>query len=362
MLSLLLAGPLRAQDQPTLAPTLERIDQETQAIYSAVAPGLVRVSLPSANWMQALSSRDALAEKWKLNPKVRDALENQAGRVTPRQVQAFITSTTQPATQPQNWHMAMVQRPDGTIEFVAPSDAPIDNVIGAIAAPRSLGVIYDDRGHIVLPVYIARESINENELLTVFGVSGGASRARFVGSDRQTNLTILKLEQSIGRIAHFEGHRPADGALVMLLAQNGDNADLAVWTRRQQHDALIVDLRGNVAGFARLGQCLDAELAKPVINRLIEDGRVSRATLGVLVTEAEAPDGRRAMHVDQVRPDSSAQNAGIRQGDYILSIAGNPVDDLPNFAAAISCSEGTTPMEVLRGEKTIQLKVQLRQK
>ena len=346
------------------APTLERINNETQALYEFVRPGLVRVELPVPKWMTELGNKDNLLSKWDLDPKIRDTI----GAVGP--VNTVISPTTQPnanpttapTTQTERWQMTMVQRPDGTVEFVAPNAAPYDRVIGAIVAPRSLGIIYDDAGHIVIPVFIAKESMDEQHPLVVVALAGGATKARFVGSDQQTNLTVLQLEKPLGRKAQFAGQRPADGALILMLSQGGEGGRLGVWTRGQQERVMVVDVRGNVSGFAQMGQFLDAELARPVIDQLIKYGKVHRALLGVLVTEAEAPDGRPAMHVDQVRAGSAAHDAGIREGDFILSLAGNPVDDLPNFAAAISAGKGVTDIQILRGEQTLQVQVDLRAK
>lgn len=344
------------------APTLERINNETQALYEAVRPGLVRVTLPVPKWMTQLGGQDNPLNKWGLDEQLKDALGEAIGGVN-----TVITPTTQPTTAPSTqpadrWQMSVVQRPDGSYEFVAPNAAPYDAVVGAIVAPRTLGLIYDDDGHIVIPVFVDKESIDPQHPLMVVSLAGGATTAQFVGSDRQTNLTVLKLDKPLGRKARFDGQRPTEGSLLLMLSQSADGGRLGVWTRAQQERAMVVDVRGQIAGFARLGQFLDATLARPVIDQLINYGSVRRALLGVLVTEAEAPDGRRAMHVDQVRAGSSAHQAGVRVGDFILSVAGNPVDDLPNFAAAISAGKGPTEIQVLRGDKQFNVMVDLQQK
>jgi S1-C subfamily serine protease len=366
----------RQQARPTPseqpAPMLERINAETQALYEHVRPGLVRVQLPLPKWMEQLGQQDNPVNRWPLDPQVKETLESPQARIGSGQMQAIITASpstqpqdgasTQPADGEQRWQRTVVQRPDGTIELVAPSAAPDDGVIAALIAPRSLGIIYDEQGHIVVPRYVERETCDDQHPLTVFGLAGGAATARFVGSDRQTNLTVLKLEKPLGKPAPFVGCRPTDGSLVMLLAQGGDAGRLIVWTRAQQEQGVIVGVDGNISGFARYGQFLDARICKPVVDQLIAKGQVSRASLGVLVTEGEAPDGRMAMHVDRVKPDSAAQAAGIREGDYILSVAGSAVDDLPSFAAAISAQNGLTKIQILRGSELIELQVELRPK
>lgn len=354
-------GEPRVSPSEHPAPTLERINQDTEALYESVRPGLVRVILPVPQWMTELGKKDNPLNKWDIDPKVRDTLGDGQGVTTV--ITPTTNPTTAPSTQPaERWQLTMVQRPDGTIEYVAPNAAPYDAVIGAIVAPRTLGIIYDDDGHIVIPVFVEKESIDPQHSLAVVALAGGAAKAQFVGSDRQTNLTVLKVEKKLGRKARFSGQRPNDGSLVLMLAQGGEGGRLGVWTRSQQERAMVVDVYGQVSGFARMGQFLDATLARPVIDQLIKYGSVHRAVLGVLVTEGEAPDGRRAMHVDQVKPGTAAHDAGIRVDDFILSVAGNPVDDLPNFAAAISAGNGLTDIQILRGEQALQIQVDLRPK
>jgi S1-C subfamily serine protease len=186
--------------------------------------------------------------------------------------------------------------------------------------------------------------------------------AKFVGSDRQTNLTVLKLESSIGRPVHLTGSRPSDGSLVMVLSPAGDSGKLGVWTGGQQDRGIVVAMDGSVAGFARYGQFLSGAFAKPVVDQLIQFGRVKRATLGVLVEETETPDGGRGMRVDRVAPDSPAGQVGVRPGDFILSMGGAPVGDLPSFAAAIAARDGETELQILRGEKTFTVTVVLHPK
>jgi hypothetical protein len=347
------SAPTRMSSSEHPSPTLERINNETQALYDAVRPGLVRVTLPVPPWMTQLGGQ--------LDEKVRAALGADLG------VNTVITPSTQPTTMPSTqpadrWQMSVVQRPDGSIEFVAPNAAPYDSVIGAIVAPRTLGLIYDDEGHIVVPVFVDKELIDPQHPLMVVSLVSGAATAQFVGSDKQTNLTVLKLDKPLGRRARFNGQRPAEGSLSLMLAQSADGGHLGVWTRGQTERAMIVDMRGQIAGFARLGQFLDAELARPVIDQLIKYGSVHRAELGVLVTESEAPDGRRAMLVNQVKVGSAAHQAGIREGDFLLSVAGSPVDDLPNFAAAVSAGKGPTEILLLRDDKQFNVTVDLRQK
>jgi len=96
-----IAAPSIAQDRGTPsaqpAPTLERINQETQALFETVRPGLVSVQLPVPKWLSALGERDNPINKWQLDPEVREALEAQQSK---GQVNAVISPRRNPPRSP----------------------------------------------------------------------------------------------------------------------------------------------------------------------------------------------------------------------------------------------------------------------
>src|SRR4051794_13005897 len=98
IVSLMLCGPAIARPQAAMepsaqpAPTLERINNETQALYEFVRPGLVRVQLPVPKWMADLGGKDNPLNKWDMDPKIRDTLGD-AGAIN------TVISPTTPATQ-----------------------------------------------------------------------------------------------------------------------------------------------------------------------------------------------------------------------------------------------------------------------
>ncbi len=352
------------QPSRSISPLLQQLNSETQSLFETVRPGLVRVQLPTPKWLAQLGDIDSALDKYNLDPSLREKLRVERNRAfIGGQVQAYIAPSTQPGSP--DGPQLMFQRPDGGFEVIAPSAisaGAYDSVANALALPRTLGLVFDDGGHVVIPVYIDPNALDETRSLVVAGFRGeGATRATFVAADRQTNLTVLKLDHAIPSAspARFAGVRPADGSLVMMLAVGGENGKLAVWTRGQQERGVVITVDGNIAGFARQGNFLDAQVARPVIEQLIQNGKVRRATLGVLVTESESPDGRRAMHVQHIKPGSAADAAGLREGDYILTLAGAPVENLANFAAAISARDGDTQIMILRDGKSVELTAKL---
>jgi S1-C subfamily serine protease len=68
---------------------------------------------------------------------------------------------------------------------------------------------------------------------------------------------------------------------------------------------------------------------------------------------------RSAARVDAVLPDSAAAEAGMQTGDVIVAVGGEPVEDVPTFAAAIAAREGATELTVLRNGKQRGITVDL---
>jgi hypothetical protein len=370
----------RAQSDSTNgspAPTLERLSAETQALYDQVRPGIIRVHLPPTRWVQQQPQQNDPLDKWKekLDPQVRAKIaEAQARSATGGNVEVtaqIAPASTQPATQPNTLvaqiapRLQVSQRLDGGLELLAfsssdPGAAAYDAEMPGVGL-KVIGVLIDAKGHVLVPMYIEGGAIGSEPLRISTG-AGDVATATFVGSDRQTNLTVLKLTEPVGRPVRVSGGRPRDGSLVMVLSPGGDAGKLSVWTGGQQDRGIIVRMDGGVAGFARYGQFLCGLDAQPVVEQLVKHGRVRRATLGVLVEETETPDGRRAMRLEKVIPDTPAEKVGLQEGDFILSMGGAPVSDLPSFAAAIASRDGETELEVLRGTKTFKVTVMLKQK
>jgi hypothetical protein len=371
------ASVARAIEQPP-APTLQALSNETQALYEYVRPGVVRIQLPPTYWPSQAS--DNMLEKWKgkLDPEVIKQLQQEQARaaaggsvdvaaeVAPAATQPSTTQPTDPQgnvlVAPVPPRLSVLPRPDGGIEIgpFSASGTAYDAQIPSLSL-HVIGLLLDDKGHVLVPLYIEPGALGDEPLRVRTG-DGQKSTVTFVGSDRQTNLTVFKLQSAAGHPVRITRGRPADGSLVMVLSPAGDAGRLTIWTGGQQDRGIVVTMDGGVAGFARYGQFLIGAYAQPVVDQLIQHGRVRRATLGVLVEETETPDGRRAMQIEKVMPGSAADDAKLLEGDYILSMAGTPVGDLPSFAAAIAARDGETPLEILRGDQTFTATVMLKVK
>lgn len=132
-------------------------------------------------------------------------------------------------------------------------------------------------------------------------------------------------------------------------------------------NTLIVSSSGASAG---LGFAVPERLAKPVVEALIEHGRVVRGHLGVSITEPGLVDDDIAwelfemrtadevLNTYRIRKDDKgvvvarvleggpADEAGIEKGDVITALDGTPVEDMDALRETVAAAEPGTNMKV----------------
>jgi serine protease Do len=101
-----------------------------------------------------------------------------------------------------------------------------------------------------------------------------------------------------------------------------------------------------------------------VVFTLVTEGRVRRAYLGVVVESRQARgEFAGGAGVRNIAPNSPAERAGVRSGDVIIGMKGEPVhsnDDLLNLLDVSSIGQDTT-LRILRGNKELSLNVRPRE-
>ncbi len=141
----------------------------------------------------------------------------------------------------------------------------------------------------------------------------------------------------------------------------------------------LVNLKGELVGIntailsrsggnAGIGFAIPVSLARPVLESIIKNGEVRRGFLGAQLEEIN-PDVvqkyglsvNRGALINGVLEGQPAANAGIQPGDVVTKLDGRKIDDrtqLRNYIASRSPGD-TVAMEIVRGDKTIQLQVKL---
>ncbi len=122
----------------------------------------------------------------------------------------------------------------------------------------------------------------------------------------------------------------------------------------------LVDMAGKVVGINSaivtgsssrgndgIGFAIPIDLATDVADKLIKDGKVQRARIGIALGELSPvlakqlgldPQTKGVM-VNEVLPGSPADKAGLKSGDVITEFNGRPVLSMPTFRLNVAASE-----------------------
>src|SRR4051812_23828644 len=384
--------------------TLQQLSLETQSLYRDVQSGLVRVQLPTPKWIREEAAKDDPLRKWGkvLDPQVKEKIAQQqndiaaTGQMRKRIEPVIVAPSTQPAAIVKNadvgagWNVKSDNKGEIVLEpgkaggsalvlhAGADGNAPAGNGnlggplhLRALAAgsfaPNNIGLLISDEGHVLVPLFVERETIGNNPVQCM--VADQQTTATFIGSDEKTNLTLLKMDHVVGKPIRIGMGRPMEGSLVMLLNPNNGSGRVQLWTGGERDFGVIVSMDGSVAGFARYGQFLNTAAAKPVIDQLLAIGKVQRAVLGVRLSELRSDHPLRqkyarlgerpALAVDEVTANSPAEKAGLHAGDLILEFQDRPIDDLTTWSAMLA-GGGEGRLLILRDGNPKPIKLDLR--
>ncbi|MGH8035800.1 MAG: S1C family serine protease, partial [Lysobacterales bacterium] len=119
---------------------------------------------------------------------------------------------------------------------------------------------------------------------------------------------------------------------------------------------------GAVQGAQGIGFAIPMEIARGVMEQIIEYGSVQRGWFGAELTDfppttlPEREQGHRGIYVYSVSKGGPAWIAGIREGDAIRSLDSIVYDDTQSFNLNISSAKPGTrvEMEVQRGSEIFQ--------
>ena len=230
-------------------------------------------------------------------------------------------------------------------------------------------------------------------------------KARVVGTDPRTDIAVLKIEGSNFPVLALADSSKVEAGDVVLAVGNpfgvGQTVTMGIVSAtgrgglgiEQVEDfiqtdapinpgnsggALVDDeghligintaIVGNSGGSQGIGFAVPINMARHDMDEILKHGKVERAYLGILpqdVTPAMAKafhtDASKGALVGDVTPNSPASRANLKNGDIILEINGQPVDDANQLRLKIGNLEpnANVNLKVLRDGKTQDVAVQL---
>ena len=264
------------------------------------------------------------------------------------------------------------------------------------------GIIVRSDGYVVTNYHVIQDVVG----IRVHLPGGKTYDAEIVGGDVITDIAILKIEPEYSlpviEWGDSDDTRVGDWVVAVgnaLALKGGPTVTLGiisaqgrtVKTEREplygmiQTDAAIndgnsggplVNMDGQVIGISTailrqaqgIGFAISSETARPIIDSLIEHGRVVRPLFGMTgedVTSAIA--NRLSLSVDegviltQVSRNGPAFEAGLEVGDVIVSMDGIPTDDMGGFLTLLWSYDigDTVQVDYIREDKRFETLVEL---
>ena len=268
-------------------------------------------------------------------------------------------------------------------------------------ASQGSGFIIDKAGYIVTNHHVVEGADSVRVTMT----DGTQLTAKVIGSDRQTDVALIKVEatKDLPVVAFGDSDQLKVGDWVMavgtpfglggtvtagIVSARGRDIASGPYVDYLQIDAAVnqgnsggptFGMDGRVVGIntaiyspnggnVGIAFAIPANVARPVVDQLRASGQVARGWLGVQIQPVTVeiasaiglskPTGAL---VSEVMPDSPAAKAKLAAGDVIIRFDGKTVAemrDLPRLVAAVPAGK-TAQVEVWRDKKAMTLGVEI---
>ena len=264
------------------------------------------------------------------------------------------------------------------------------------------GVIFDARGYVLTNSHV----IEGAQQMRVTLPDGRTFPGKLVGADPVTDLAVVKIDASnlpaallgdssklevgetviaIGNPLGLEGGPTVTVGVVSALARSIEDPGGPTLHDLIQTDAAInpgnsggplIRMTGEVIGVNTaiiqgaqgIGFAISINSAKPIVQELLAHGRIVRPVIGIVpisvtpqIAAAYDLPVDRGVLIARLDPRGPAAKAGMRAGDIVVAIGGQPVKSLGDLRSAVGQHKvGDVIVMAVRREKTsVTLKVTL---
>lgn len=330
------------------------------------------------------------------NPTIKelnDAFIEVSEKVTPATVYIEVTTEGSKEKKEQN-----------DLEFFFGPDMNMDDMP---SQGSGSGVIISSDGYIVTNNHVVGKA-SENGIRVVL-TDKREFHAKLIGTDPNTDIAVIKIDAenlpvaSVGNsddvkvgewvlaIGNPLGlNNTVTAGIVSAMGRNIRMGDSYSINNFIQTDAVInpgnsggalVDMNGFVIGinaaiktntgfYQGYGFAIPINLAKDVVQELIEKGKVSRGYIGVSIKDLDIKEAKglglneaKGVLVQGVQPGSGGDEAGLKIGDIILKVDGNEVNASNQLQTIIGSKDPGDVVDLLvyRDGNTFDQKVTLKE-
>jgi serine protease Do len=256
------------------------------------------------------------------------------------------------------------------------------------------GVIISADGYIATNNHVVQGA---DEVIVALD-DGRELKAKVVGRDPQTDIAVIKVDaKNLPAVTFADSNKIEVGDRVLAIGNPfglGETVTTGIVSAKSRRPGLgldyedfvqtdaainpgnsggaLVDVEGRLigintailsrnGGFQGVGLAVPANLVSQVADGLVKHGKVVRGYLGVgaqdltpALAETMGLKTQRGALIADVQPDTPASKGGLKNGDVITAVNGQPIEDAHKLTFAVGAvSPGTKlELEVLRDGNT----------
>src|SRR5216117_3500024 len=288
----------------------------------------------------------------------------------------LLTLTAHAQTAPPPGIPAVVAKARPAVVNIATRQVSYDAFLKPVPAQGiGSGVIFDARGYVLTNAHVVEGA----QQMRVTLPDGRTFPGKLVGADPVTDLAVVKIEGSnfpvatlgdsgklevgetviaIGNPLGLEGGPTVTVGVVSALARSIEDPGGPTLHDLIQTDAAInpgnsggplIRMTGEVIGVNTaiiqgaqgIGFAISINSAKPIVQELLAHGRIVRPVIGIVpisvtpqIAAAYDLPVDRGVLIARLDPRGPAAKAGMRAGDIVVAIGGQPVKSLGDLRSA----------------------------